>query len=135
MDSLLTPPVRPGSSSFGCDFCCTTIIKQILVPCMLQTHSTSAVSWSVWPRTGRITQVLQICLNTLRISLISSTKHQFPARQTHFSGEVSQCQQQRKTGKGSCTATSSKTSSWLTSFFCFVFHTMTARASDRTMKT
>lgn len=61
-----------------------------LVPRMLQTHSTSAASQSAWPRSGSITQMQQICLNALRSSLISSTEHQFPARQTHLTGEVSQ---------------------------------------------
>lgn len=78
----------------------------ILVPCMLQTHSTSAASQSVWPRSGSITQILQICLNALRSSLISSTEHQFPARQMHLTGEVSQYQQHRNMGKSFCTATS-----------------------------
>lgn len=78
----------------------------ILVPHMLQTHSNSAASQSVWPRSGSVTQILQICLNTLTNSLISSTEHQFPARQTHLTGMVSRYQQLGNTGKSFCTATS-----------------------------
>lgn len=105
VDCLLLPPVRPGSSPFGCDFCCSATVH----PSSCATHaanSTSAASQSVWPRSGSVTQILQIFLNTLRNSLISSPEHQFPAKQTHLTGKVSQYQQQGNTGKSFCTATS-----------------------------
>lgn len=78
----------------------------ILVPCMLQTHSTSAAAQSIWPRSGSITQILQIGLNTLRSCPTSSTEHQFPARQMYLTGEASQYQQQGNTGKSLWTAIS-----------------------------
>lgn len=79
-------------------------ILQSLVPFLLQTRNSSAFSQSVCPKSGSITKILQICPSNLRSSLISSTEHQFPARQTCLTGETSQYWRQENTGKSLCTA-------------------------------